>query len=421
MEQHTPPRSVSQTSTRRLKPVRELTFRDRTVSLPPYDNMGVNSDRTYAGKSEEIQGFTGEENPKRYFHRLALDTLQVAVEAEIAEPERFAGLMDARRRAEGGKVLGAMVREECHDGTKVEVKPHGGRPCYEVLAIGPDGLNIKCVPSENAPGSMPAFIIRFGARWCLEKSYGQLVLWASQFVEHWGCSVQEMKLSEVHIRCDVDTAFVDRDLKRVRGTGMRNAKLNTHRVQGRLTGMHNLGGKKPFKFNIYDKRRQVQEKNLGMWKLAWNRYGIDGKTPIWRIEGRWSREALVKLGVDTVDDLTPHAIAALWTWFTRQYLHFVKDPKVRTDRTGPTRKWKKVQEVTEVAEPLPPPEKLPARPDRLRVQAIGCLASMLARSGLGHDREISNDILQGVVREALQKVETERVCRDPAYVPVSPP
>lgn len=400
---------------------------------PPYDNMGGINDTGSVGKSLADKDVTfaksrassdaeSSRGPERYFHCLALDTVQFAIEAGEADEEEAkcaSGLLrEGREAAEALRERrdGRILRMAAHDGTALQVYPNGARPCYEVLLRDADGLEVRSCPSDRVE-NMPAFMVRFGAEWCLKRTYQELIKWAKEFVRYCGYEVEEVKLSRLEVRCDVPERFVRRDERRMRGTGTRNAEITMHTHGGQLSGLNNQKGDKPFKFNIYDKRLQVKQEHKEIWNHVWRFHDVDEETPIWRVEAKWSREGLTARGVDKAEDLTYRALTGLWSWFTRQYLILVSDPGKRTDRTKPTRRWQRVQRVTELAEPLPPIEKLESSPDRLVKQAEGCLASALARSGVGHDYQTTIEVLCSAMNGAVARMRRRRMISSPLYVP----
>jgi len=407
-----------------------------TVPIPPSDNMGVNSASGHPRKGPAEQGVSAGEKsnrpstpsekgsdeltPEEYYYRIAADTLQFSVTAIAADQARIFEVFDQRRTAEQWKALAGntfITRFACHDGRELHVKPHGGKPAYHLLMVDADGLNIRAFPQDHASG-MPAFIVRFGARWCVEHSYQSLVQWTREFAAWCGCTATAVKLSELHLRCDVPTPFVQRDVKRIRGTGTRNANLDFRQTQGRLTGINNLGGKKPFRFVIYDKREEVRHHGKLLWPVVWSQHHVPDDRPVWRIEARWSRKMLLNLGLDNAADLTDRSVAALWQWFTRRYLYFVSDPSKRTDRTSITRKWSKIQEVLQVTAPLPPIEREEVLPEQLLKQAAGCLASAFARAGIDADSKRAQKVLARVEREAIERFH-ERYIKSQPTTPIN--
>lgn len=402
-------------------------------SIPPSDNMGGNSATEHPRKGPGKQRDSADSNtigfepatlaPSDYFYRLAPDTVQFSVTAIADNADRIFEVFNERRAAEQWKALvGNKIasRFTCHDGREVQVKPHGGRPAYHVLMVDADGLNIRAFPQDNAT-AMPTFIVRFGARWCVEHGYQSLIQWTRDFAAWCGCEAKEVKLSELHLRCDVPTPFVDYDVKRLRGTGTRNANLDFRRSRGRLTGINNLGGSKPFRFVIYDKREEVRHHGKLLWPVVWSQHNIPSDSPVWRIEARWSRKILLALGLDEAEDLTDRATAVLWQWFTRQYLYFVSDPSKRAARTSVTRKWSKIQEVLEPAAPLPPIDREEVLPEQLLKQAAGCLASAMARAGISADSEKAARVAAAVERDAIRRLREGHIIAQPTQTITTQP
>lgn len=411
----------------RLRPERLPTV-PLPVPIPPSDNMGVNSATGHPRKGTAEQGVSAGENtdrvsnrtaalltPEEYYYRIGADTVQFSVSAIAADQARLFEVFDQRRVAEHWKALAGntfTTRFTCHDGREVQVKPHGGKPAYHLLLVDADGLNVRAFPQDNAT-SMPTFIVRFGARWCVEHGYSSLVQWTRDFAAWCGCQATAVKLSELHLRCDVPTPFVQHDVKRIRGTGTRNANLDFRQAQGRLTGINNLGGKKPFRFVIYDKREEVRHHGKLLWPVVWSQHHVPNDRPVWRVEARWSRKMLLALGLDDASDLTDRTVAALWQWFTRQYLYFVSDPSKRTARTQITRKWSKIQDVLAVTAPLPPIEGEEVLPEQLLKQAAGCLASAFAQAGIDADSERGRKVLARVGRDAIERFHERHIKAQP--------
>lgn len=404
--------------------------RGKTSLSLPNDNMGGDSDTGSGAKCVESHALRGykklyqenggepQEEPRGYFHRLAIDTVQFAVEASVLDEEVSSLLWRGRKAAEKLQQRGAegTLKVAAHDGTALQVYPHGGRGGYGVLMRGTGGLEIRACPSEKM-SNMPQILVLFGAEWCLKKSYADLVEWTKGLAEYFGYEMEALKLSRLEVRCDVPERFVELDRKRMRGTGTRNAKVTAHFHGDDFCGLNNQGGKKPFKFSIYDKRRQVREERKQIWQTVWNSYGIEEDTPIWRVEAKWNRDGLKERGIDQAEDLTYRSLTGLWSWFTRQYLILVSDPSKRTDRTKPTRRWSRVQDVTEVMEPMPPIERAPARPDDLIKQAEGCIASALANSGAARDHETTMRVLRSAMNGAVSRLQKQRLVGDMQYVP----
>jgi hypothetical protein len=369
---------------------------------PPYDNMGVNSATSGGYTALTVPAKAALLGPEDYFYRLALDTLQVSVRGHWRREAAAAALLAKRRDAERYRLIGSdKVLVEAPGGRMLEVLPHGGRPSYQLLMRDADSLEVRALPS----GKMPSFIFRFGARWCNEHSRSELAEWLLDFTGDLDFKAEKIQLSEVHIRCDSPIPFVQGDVKRMRGTGTRNGRFNTHYEKGRLSGIDNLGGKKQIKFVIYDKRlEQVQKQGL-MWPAIWHRYGIDHETPIWRVEGRFCREVLTALGLDHLSDLTDEAIAGIWYRFTSRYLNFVSDAARRTDRTTPARKWAKIQTCGKLFEARPIAAEVDVTALHLFKQAAGCLAKAIAISGTGSVEAEMERLLDHAVIAGMNRFE----------------
>ena len=160
---------------------------------------------------------------------------------------------------------------------------------------------------------------------------------------------------------------------------------------------------------IYDKREEVRHHGKLLWPVVWSQHQIPSDSPVWRIEARWTRKSLLALGLDDAEDLTDRAVAALWQWFTRQYLYFVSDPSKRTARTRITRKWTKIQKVLETVAPLPPIEGEEVVPEQLIKQAAGCLAAALARAGIDADSDQAAKVAARVEREAIKRLRDRHI------------
>jgi len=344
--------------------------------------------------------------PEDYFHRLALDTLQVTVKGHFRNLEDARALLAKRKQAECSAMLGPTpVLHTAHDGHRLHVLPHGGRPAYQLLMRDGDGMEIRAFPTSN----MPAFIVRFGARWCVERSVVELGEWVAAFVRSVGFEPHTVALSEVHIRCDVPDVFTEADVKGMRGIGTRNGRFNTHVHLNRLSGVDNLGGKKSIKFVLYDKRLEQTIKQGVLWPSVWHSYGIPITSPIWRIEARWDRKSLQAVGLDALHDLDERRIKGLWHLFASRYLLFVEEEDKRTDRATVLPKWAAVQACGELMATAPIASTVDVTPSQLLKQATGCIAKAMAVSGLAHAKTEIEAVVAQAIEAAQDKLRGERV------------
>ncbi len=178
------------------------------AASPPSDNMGVNNATPLAGKGYGLQEVRRCGTPEEYFYRLALDTLQVTLKGVWRNRDGAVSLLEKRRAAEAHKAVGfGKAFVEAPDGRRLTVFPHGGRPSYQVLMRDGDGLEVRALPH----GKMPSFIIRYGARDCVENTIAELEQWGVEFAASLGFEVEKTQLSEAHIRCDTPVPFVEAD------------------------------------------------------------------------------------------------------------------------------------------------------------------------------------------------------------------
>jgi hypothetical protein len=379
------------------------------ANLPPHDNMGVDSDKgeirdKVTGGPSRVVVSPVRFTPGEYFHKLGLDTLQVSVTGKWVDSAGGNTLLLLRQEAEYKSAFGTSeVGLLTHENKELKVFPHGGRPSYQVLLRDGDGLQVKALPSAD----MPAFVIRFGARWCVENSVQASAAWVDGFVRHLGFRPDRVQLSEVHIRCDVPEAFEKNDLDRMRGVGTRNGDFAAHHSGGKLSGINNLGGSKRINFCIYDKRReQQQRKDKVLWPAIWQTYGIPEESEIWRIEARWKRNALKAEGLDQLDELTEEAIQGLWYRFASDYLIIVRDSAdKRTDRAEVCPRWASIQACGSLMQRTPIEAKVNASEMQLTKQAAGCLASAIARSGLGTLGDLMDDLIAKAVVKAEENAK----------------
>ncbi len=347
--------------------------------------------------------------PEDYFGCLALDTLQFSIKGRWAREDGALELLRKRKESEFANEQGfGSATFIAPDGHPLKVYPHGGRPTYQVVLRDGDGLEIRALPK----GTMPTFIFRFGARWCVENTTLEMGTWATELVGALGFETEKAQLSEAHIRCDVPTPFEQGDTERMRGLGTRKGSFNTHVYQGALSGINNLGGKKRIKFAIYDKRLEQQLKEAVLWPAVWKSYGITADSPIWRIEARWGREALLVCGLDYLGDLDAKAIRGLWHLFSSKYLTFVADAEMRTSRTEPLPKWKAVQKCGEVMEVAPVSANVDVTATQLIKQATGCIAKAMAVAGRGYARKEIEDVIAQAVLVPEERFNDQR----PAYI-----
>ena len=364
---------------------------DASPPNPHDDNMGVDS-ATMSGylPSEVHRG--GE--PRDYFYRLALDTVQVSVQGAWANSESAARLMGLRREAEKSKGYGLGGKPiTAPDGTRLVVYPHGGNASYHMLIRGPGGLEIRALPTLD----LPTFMIRFGARWCVEHSVERLENWIRNLTSFLEFEPKEVSLSEVHIRCDVPTPFSNIDRSHYRGTSTRGAVLTERFGANGLETLDNQGSKKPFKFTIYDKRAEQKRKEGALWPTLWKKFGIIDDVPIWRVEGKWNREALKTFGLYRFNQLSEIAISGLWHSFTTKSFVIVADPSKRTSRTKPIEAWLRIQECGRLMPVGPIKAKIAVDSTQLIKQASGCISKAIAVVGIG----IFEEKVKSVVREAV--------------------
>ncbi len=380
------------------------------AASPPIDNMGGVNATVCGTTSGGPKGFAVEAvrrgDSADYFYRLALDTLQVSVKGSWANTDAGLILLDKRRRAEAFQAVGfGQEKYAAPDGRELIVHPHGGRPAYQVLMRDGDGLEVRALPSGP---SMPGFILRFGARWCVENSVSELGAWVDSFVRSAGFLPAKVMLSEVHVRCDTPVPFTEADLKGMRGAGTRHGRFNTHHYLGRLSGIDNLGGKKNVKFVIYDKRLEQTQKEGALWPSVWASFGISPDTDIWRAEARWGRKGLLIVGLDELSQLTDAAIRMLWHRFASEYILFVQDPDKRTSRTVPTENWARMQACGQMMETQPVKASLGVTATQLIKQATGCIAKAMAVAGMGHAKAELDAVIAETVAAADTRFSEER-------------
>ena len=372
---------------------------------PVFGNtQGINDTR------RGVTGYLVEEvaargGPEDYFYRIALDTLQVSVKGEWRNRDGAVALLEKRRAAEFIQQVGLGASTYgTPDGRKLTVYPHGARPSYNVLLRDGDGLEIRAIPK----GKLPAFVFRFGARWCVENPLVDLGQWAVEFAQAAGFEPQKVQLSEAHIRCDCPTPFTESDLKLMRGAGTRHGRFNAHMHGGKLSGIDNLGGSKHIKFCIYDKRLEQKQKEGAFWPAVWKSYGIASDVPIWRVEARWDRKSLGSLGMDAFADLNEHTMRGLWYAFSTRYLSFVSRPGKRTDRSPVSRKWQKIQSCGKMMEARAVAAKIGATSTQLMKQAVGCVAKALAVSGNGYAESVMQELIDHAVRQGHAQFQAGR-------------
>lgn len=424
MNKLTKDRPVSKPDRKRLSASQEYSLQPDSMALPPSDFMGVNNATVVASREalSNVAPPTGTraddapscalsgldkplKTPDDYFYRLGVDTLQFSISGQWRTSEKASRLRSLREQAKLNELIGIGVAKfDAPDGTELQVFKHGARPCYDVLMRDANGLEIRALPSGSH--TTPSFVFRFGARWCVENTIVELGEWALHFVREHGFLPERVTPSELHIRCDTPTKFLQRDVDRLRGNGTRNGQFNTYHVLRKLTGFDNLGGKKPFKFSIYNKRYEQREGLF--WPAVWKDYQIPQDAIIWRVEGRWRREALRKFGIEKLSNLTEERLAGLWHWFTNSYLVFIQDPSKRTTRAGVTRKWKKVQACGTLMEVAPVVNKVDVTGTRLYKQAAGCMARLLATSGMGRIDSEVGQLLHDVMTVAEDRFSERR-------------
>lgn len=343
--------------------------------------------------------------PSDYYYRLALDTLQVSIKGEWKGRSMVKRLLEHRRDAESRQALGFKGKHiKDHNGRSLVVYPMGARPSYQVLMRGPGGLEVRLIAKTD----MPPVMIRFGARWCIQLTLDQIREWVINFAEHVGLEVSEVNLSEVHVRCDVPTPFPNLSTDLLRGTCTRGATLTEHKGAKGLETLHNQGGKKPFKFVIYDKRAEQAVRERALWPTVWASSGIPADSPIWRVEGKWKREALQDRGLFRLSDLSERTIAGLWHHFTTEKLIVISNPSdKRTSRLEPHPQWKKIQACGQLMVTPKLNAKLRVDGTQLMKQAGGCVAGVLAEIGMGNYEQEVDEMIERAVLDGLERFDAE--------------
>jgi hypothetical protein len=342
------------------------------VSSPQRDNMGGDnatgaSPTGYRFNNVRIVG-----KPSDYFHRLALDTLQVSVRGEWTSYDCSERCVRFRQDAE--RQDAPLPIEVEFDGVRLEAYPHGARPGYQVLLRGPDGLEIRACPSIP---NMPSLLFRLGARFCVERGASGLDTWVRGFLRELGFDPSQISLSEAHIRCDVPEPFLHEHLAGIKGLATRNAGYSTHvDGRGRLSGINNLGGKRSLTFSIYDKRLEQRKKRGCFWPGYWKGFQIPDDSPIWRVESRFKREKLLARGFDALEDLTDTAMKNLWHHFASEYLVFVAAPAKRLSRAGHCALWRPIAGCGEAHTPVAVTFDIDFSEAQMMKQAEGVLAAV---------------------------------------------
>lgn len=305
---------------------------------PHHDNMGGDTAKSpgtvtgYRFYDVEPAGA-----PDDYYYDLVIDAAQVATLGEWESREAAAEMYNWRTLAEQAKKLGLpLPRFVCADGVELDVYPHGGKAGYHVLMKAFEQPEVRVVPHMVG---LPTFLIRFGAKWCLERSLEEIELWIRKTCSTVGFRVEKVVLSEVHIRCDVPTPFGEADLKKMRGLGTRGGNHSVYYTDGELSTITNIGGKKSITYSIYNKRVEQKRKRGTLWPGVWIAYSIPADSPVWRVEARFRSERLRHLGVYLLSDLDHEALEHLWHDFSSRYLKFVENPSKRSDRAGVDSKW----------------------------------------------------------------------------------
>ena len=369
-------------------------------SSPQPDNMRGNtaSDPNFVGwkfRDAEIIGTASD-----YFHKLALDTLQLSVYGHWDSEIDFINFLSLREQAIDDKEqrkLPSII--PAPDGSMLTVLPHGGHGGYKVLIRGGDPLEIRACAATK----MPPFIFRFGARWCVERSREEIGAWTIAFLKFWGYEVTEIRLSEVHIRCDTPSPFVKRDLDRLRGVGLRNGSYRAHFFKNQLSGLNNLGGSPSIQFAIYNKRLEQQQNWKPFWPAVWHCYGIPEKMPIWRVEARWKRPRLKQFGLGLLEDLTEEAVQLLWFDFAVNYLYLSSSPKTRKSRDKPTKRWAKIAACGEYHVCTPIEVIMDGDQSRLAKVLAGVGAKLAYEMGQSSDESLIDDLVRGILYDGLKE------------------
>jgi len=376
---------------------------------PRRDNKGGDSATPESFVGWEFSPVSELKTPKEYFYHLALDLLQVSVWGDWLDGESFLAFEDRRDSAKW-KWQSSKTRTlvKTPDGRELAFLPHGARGGYRALLRGGDPLEIRALGQRNrAP-----FSFRFGARWCLEQTVEEIEVWIMAFLGSIGYVPEEINLSEVHVRCDVPRPFYQADISRRRGAGTRNSNVKAHFGKNGFSGISNVGMKKGFKYSIYDKRLQQEQKKASLlWPAIWNHYQIPENVPIWRVEGRWKLKQLRRLGLLSISHLTPGAVENLWHDFTTRYLVFSGDTDKRLSRCKPTRAWAKIQSCGKHHDTSPIEVKVDGSTSKLAQVAVGVIARLVREMGISADEEILHELMRDILIAGL-KVEPGNLFED---------
>ncbi|GMQ81745.1 MAG: hypothetical protein BMS9Abin05_1180 [Rhodothermia bacterium] len=187
----------------RPEPSRPDSIPSNVEENPHHDNMGVNSDNLavsghkFTGSVERL-GY-----PDDYFYKIGLDTALFYPAGGWMGADRPAFLLDLRAASER---LYELERRRAvflsHEGLELEVYPHGARPGYQILIRDGDGFELRALPKKKG---MPDVFLKFGARWCNERTRDELEAFSYGILSHIGYDVEDIMVSQLHLRVDVPT------------------------------------------------------------------------------------------------------------------------------------------------------------------------------------------------------------------------
>jgi hypothetical protein len=357
--------------------------------------MGVDESEPPTGfvyRDVQIVGTPGD-----YFEHIALDTFQVSVRGGWLVEDGSTILLDLKEAAELAKADKGTHVIQGPNGVDLVVYPHGARPTYRVLLRSPDGIEIRALPEK---AGMPTFLIRFGARECVEWTLQAIGLWIHDLLEGWGFAIESIHLSEVHLRRDDPEPFTETDQPWMRGHATRNGKVTIHHAirRGRLTvqTITNIGGQKVMSFALYDKRAEQKDRQGVFWPAVWKAYQISDECPIWRAEFRFKRKKLLELGFDRFEELGTAAFLKLWYYATEKHLSFVQEDADRPGHERATKRWCRLAEGGLPFKPVPIRFRVGVEDSMLFKQVKGTLARLVERAGLTILRDIDRVVVAAI-------------------------
>lgn len=331
-----------------------------------------------------------------------IDCLHVGFECNWGESwDSLRALFEAaREQATKHKGQEAGFLELGGAAVKVEASGAGRGYAHHRYKLNVEGLTITVGDRRNTnENKSPNVRIEVNGQNCAEEGAIECFNRGRRWLQAIGADLVANVVSQVHLCADIvghdvadyrDKVYAGCFISRAREYGQHNeiklTEFGTLEKSGPVIQTLGFGSRKRCYFRVYDKLEETRNDERRRQQLIKNRWGFEPEQAV-RVEYELHRETLKELGVSDVDTLIA-SLPFLAQWCNENWLRMtekrVKETK-NTDRFATWETWQQVQAYFQAAfsgEVKRPEPVEPERSDKLLKQALGCMTSECARSGI---------------------------------------